>query len=116
MYESNGTLRVRTFTAGGALPISDAVVRIIGADEDNARFARSLVTDRDGVGVFKNIPAPRIEYSLSPDTSELPFATYELEVFADGYARQKISDVTVFSGIESFQPINLIPQTQGDQI
>lgn len=109
MYESNGTLRVRTFTAGGALPIPDAIVRIFGADEENRSFARSTVTDRDGVGIFNNVPAPSVEYSLSPNPEERPFSTYSLEVNAEGYATQFIRDVTVFSGIESYQPINLIP-------
>ena len=35
MPNSSGTLRVRAYTAGGALPVEGAVVRVMGAGEDN---------------------------------------------------------------------------------
>ena len=111
MYESTGDLRIRAFTAGGAIPVSGAIVRLWGADEENRDFIRSTITDRDGGGFFTDVPAPSVEYSLTPDPAERPFATYDLEVVAKGYATQKISGVSVFSGIESYQPLNLIPIT-----
>ena len=110
MYESSGTLRVRIFTAGGALPISDAVIRLFGSDEENLGFAASRITDRDGVSVFSELPAPPIKYSMAPNPTERPFSTYRMEVFAEGYSEKLINEVTVFSGIESYQPVNLLPK------
>ena len=109
MYDSKGDLRVRAYTAGGALPVNDAVVRLFGADEENRNVVMSVVTDRDGVAKFPALPTPNVEYSLTPSPAERPYATYNLEVSAEGYEAKIIRGVTVFSGIESFQPINLIP-------
>ena len=111
MYDSKGNLRVRAYTAGGALPVPNATVRIIGSDEENRNVARSVITDRDGVALFRDIPAPNIKYSLTPNPTERPYATYDLEAISDGYAAKYLKGVTVFSGIESFQPLNLIPIT-----
>lgn len=109
MYDSKGTLRVRAFTAGGALPVSGALIRLWGADEENRDTVRSLITDRDGVGIFVDLPTPNIKYSMTPDPAERPYALYRLEVLSEGYADRVIEEVQVFSGIESYQPLNLIP-------
>ena len=114
MYDSKGTLRIRAFTAGGALPIEGANVKLTGSDEETSDFVRSLITDMDGVAIFNELPAPNVKYSLSPEPTERPWANYALEVFAEGYEYQIIDDVKVFSGIESYQPLNLIPTTENN--
>lgn len=111
MYDSKGSLRVRAFTAGGALPISGALVRLWGIDEENGDTVRSLITDRDGVGIFSNLPTQNIKYSMTPRPAERPYSLYKLEVIADGYDSQTIDEVQIFSGVESYQPLNLIPET-----
>lgn len=109
MYDSKGTLRVRAFTAGGALPVEGALVRLWGADEENLETIHSLITDRDGVGMFTELPTPNISYSMTPRPAERPYSEYRLEVIADGYAPLTIDTVQVFSGIESYQPLSLVP-------
>ena len=42
MPNSSGTLRVRAYTAGGALPVEGAVVRVMGAGEDNRLVSFSI--------------------------------------------------------------------------
>ena len=111
MYDSKGYLRVRSFTAGGAIPIKGAIVRLRGGDEENHELFRSVVTDRDGVGYFEELPTPNVSYSLSPRPKEAPYALYDLEITAEGYDSKTIQGVQVFPGIESYQPINLIPKT-----
>ena len=111
MYDSNGSLRVRAFTAGGALPVSGALVRLWGIDEENRGTIRSLITDRDGVGIFTDLPAPNIKYSMTPRPAERPYSLYKLVVLADGYTSQTIEEVQIFSAVESYQPLNLIPKT-----
>ena len=115
MYDSVGYLRVRSFTAGGAIPIEGAVIRLHGADEENYELFRSVITDRDGVGFFKELPTPNVSFSLSPRPQESPYALYDLEITAEGYDPQIIKGVQVFPGIESYQPINLIPKTSIQQ-
>lgn len=109
MLDSNGSLRVRAYTAGGALPVKDAVVRITGAEEDNRMIAYSLVTDRDGQTESVVLPAPSINYSLSPDPGELPYSVYDVVITAPGYLTRRINGLTIFSGINSLQTVNMIP-------
>lgn len=109
MNNSSGTLRVRTYTAGGALPVEGAVVRVLGASEDNRFISYSTITDRDGLGEVFILPAPEANFSLSPSPLEAPYALYDLEISADGYYTKKIRGLTVFSGINSVQLVNMIP-------
>lgn len=109
MPTSYGNLRIRAFTAGGALPVADAVVRIRGANEDNRSLAFSLVTDIDGVTEGLALPAPDAKFSLTPDPLEAPYSMYDIEISAKGFIPRIIYGVQIFSGINSLQPVNLIP-------
>ena len=109
MPTSSGTLRIRTYTAGGALPVKGAVVRIRGADEDNGFVVHQLITDDDGLTPPVSLPAPSIDYSLFPEPSEQPYSSYNIEINANGFLDKKILGLTVFSGIESIQLVNMIP-------
>ena len=113
MLDSEGTLRVRAYTAGGALPIADAVVRIKGAEEGNRLIAYSLITDRDGTTEAVKLPAPSLIYSLSPSPAEAPFAVYDIEISKEGYYSKVINGVNVFSGVNSVQLANMIPTSSG---
>ncbi len=109
MLNSSGTLRVRAYAAQGALPVQGAVVRVMGSGEDNRLVAFSSVTDRDGLSELFTLPAPSVDFSLTPDPAELPYSLYDLEVSANGYYTKKIKGITVFSGINSIQLVNMIP-------
>ena len=115
MLNSQGRLAIRALTAGGALPVEGTVVRIIGAEEANRLVAYSLLTDLDGLTESAVLPAPNIEYSLSPDPAELPYATYDVEISAPGYFSRRIYGVSVFSGVDSILPIAMIPLSDGDE-
>jgi len=115
MPNSQGTLRVRTLTAGSALPVEGSIVRILGADENNRLIAHSLVTDNDGLTKAVALPTPDISYSLSPSSEEMPYSTYDVEVTATGYFPRKIFGVSVFSGINSIQPIAMIPISRDNE-
>ena len=109
MLNSSGTLRVRAYTAKGALPVEGATVRITGASEQNGQIAYSSITDRDGLSDLFTLPAPSVDYSLAPSPAELPYAVYNLDISAPGYYSKRINGLTVFSGINSVQLINMIP-------
>ena len=108
-YDEYGTLTVRTYTAGGALPVAKSVIRITGVDEENRFVEYSVLTDVDGITESIALPSPGVRFSLSPGSAETPYAMYNLEISADGYYPKKISDVAIFSGIDSQQPIAMIP-------
>lgn len=109
MLNSSGTLTVRAYTAGGALPVEGAVVRIMGATEENRLTVLSGLTDRDGITERFTLPAPEASLSLAPSPAELPYSLYDLEISAPGYYTKRINGLTVFSGINSVQLINMIP-------
>ena len=114
MLDSQGTLRVRTYTAGGALPVKGSVVRIFGADDNNKDVVYSLITDRDGVTVGVTLPTPALSLSFSPDSDASPYSLYDVEVSTPGYFSKKIYGVSVFSGTDSIQAIPMIPESAGD--
>lgn len=109
MLNSEGKLRIRAYTAGGALPVENALVKIRGAEEDNRLVAYTLVTDFDGLTPEVRLPAPSLEYSLSPDPLEAPYSVYDVEISAPGYYTKRISGLTVFPGVSSIQLVNMIP-------
>ena len=110
MLEDFGNFTARAYTAG-ALPVEGAIVRILGAEEDNRTVAYSLLTDVDGLTETVRLPAPRKEYSMAPDPKMPPYSLYDLEITADGYFPKRIYGVMIFSGVNSLQEINMIPSS-----
>ena len=111
MLTSEGTLRIRTYTAGGALPVNNALVKIKGAEEDNRLVAYTLITDRDGLTPLVTLPAPNVEFSLSPGPSEKPYSVYDVEISSPGFYTKRINGLTVFPGVNSIQLVNMIPSS-----
>ncbi len=111
MLNSEGTLRIRTYTAGGALPVNNALVKIRGAEEDNRLISYTLITDRDGLTPLVTLPAPNVEFSLSPGPIEKPYSVYDVEISAPGFYTKRISGLTVFPGVNSIQLVNMIPSS-----
>lgn len=109
MSNSSGTLRVRAYTAEGALPVQNANVKIKGTSEGVELVSFSSLTDNDGLSEVFVLPTPSVEYSLSPNAAELPYSLYDLEISADGYFTKRIKGLTVFPGINSIQLVNMIP-------
>ena len=73
-YDDNGRLRIRTYTAGGALPVARATVRITGSNEENRFIEYTVLTDVDGITEAILLPTPALAYSTSPNSAECPFA------------------------------------------
>lgn len=111
MLNSEGTLRIRTYTAGGALPVNNALVKIQGAEEGNRLISYTLITDRDGLTPLVTLPAPNVEFSLSPGPGEKPYSVYDVEISAPGFYTKRISGLTVFPGVNSIQLVNMIPSS-----
>jgi len=108
-YSDTGTMIVKTYTAGGALPVAKSSVRISGGDEDNRFVEFVILTDIDGLTPRISLPSPIKSSSLSPNPSEIPYAQYNIEVTSEGYYPKSIKNVALFSGIDTFLPINMIP-------
>ncbi len=108
-FSGKGSLYIRAFTAGGALPVEGVLVRIRGANEENRLVEYSLLTDRDGLTTRVTLPTPAKNYSLSSGAAEMPYAIYDVEIFGGGFYRKRFFNVTVFADTESFQPVAMIP-------
>ena len=108
-YKDTGTLVAKAYTAGEALPVKNTTVRISGADEENRFVQFTLLTDVDGLTPRVTLPTPEKSYSLAPSPAEIPYAQYNLEISADGYYPKKMTNVAIFSGTDTFIPINMVP-------
>ena len=108
-YDSEGYIQINAFTAAGALPAAGVNVRITGSDEENLDYDYTVVTGRDGSSGVISAPAPSAYYSEAPAPAEQPYARYNVEAFGDGYYPKTLRDVSVFSGIKSFIPLEMIP-------
>ena len=108
-YTDLGTLTVKTYTAGGALPVAQSIVRVIGVDTENKFIEFSVITDRDGITPKLVLAAPGKSASLSPSPTQAPYAQYNIEITADGFYPKRIENVALFSGIDTYQSVNMVP-------
>jgi hypothetical protein len=108
-YDSFGNIRIRAYTASGALPTEGALVKIYGADEGNNGVIFSLLTDNDGVTREIPLPAPPKAYSTSPGAFATPYSVYNVEIAKDGFYPKRIDNVPIFNGISAVLPIEMIP-------
>lgn len=113
MPNEYGRLTVRAYTAGGGLPVEGAKVTLKGLDEKGEEKTVELITDKSGNTKTVDLPAPLSGNSLTPDNASRPYSIYDLTVEKEGYYTKRVSGVTVFSGINSLQLINMIPLSEG---
>ena len=113
--DATGYLIARVTTALGAIPLKEATVTIRnergGDGAGRGGVIKVVTTDRDGNTPRVALPAPPRANSTSPGAS-LPFASYSVDVEAEGYYRQFFTGVPVYEGITSIQPANLVPFAQ----
>ena len=108
-YENFGNIRIRTYTAAGALPIDGVLVKIYGADEYNRDVMYSLITDENGITKEISLPAPPRGYSAAPGAKEMPYSVYNVELSKSGFYPKRIDNVPIFNGIDAVLPIEMIP-------
>ena len=108
-YDSQGFIQINAYTAGGALPVPGISVRISGNEEGNIGVEYSVITDRNGLTEVIALPAPSASYSLSPGAAEQVYAKYNVQASGDGFYEKNIYDVSIFAGIKSILPIEMIP-------
>ena len=108
-YDGKGNIRIKTYTADEALPVSGTLVKIYGTDDYNKDVKYSLITDSNGVTKEISLPAPKKSYSTSPGAKEAPYAVYNVELAKDGYYPKRIDNVPIFSDTMALLPIEMIP-------
>lgn len=104
-----GILQVRVYRASEALPIPNAIVRIMGADEYSSDVKISKLTDSDGTTEEIKLPTPGISLSLTPSPPSAPYSVFDIDVTKEGYYPKKIFNVPIFAGTKASLPIEMIP-------
>ena len=104
-----GYLKVQTVEADGAFPVEGAVVIITDSE---GRSISSLRTDRSGLTETISLFAPPASLSQSPESTELPYSTYTVQISKDGFYPIEDYYVPVFAGITSIQRANMIPLSE----
>ena len=113
-FDKFGKLAVRTFTAGGALPLEGAIVRIRGAVEENSEIEYSLISDIDGMTEEIDLPAPSALLSQAPNPSEPSYGVYDVDVSAADYYTKRIKNIAIFDGTRTLLPVNMIPKAASE--
>lgn len=108
--EENGYITVNVRTAGGALPVENAVVTV--KDSGGAILA-VFFTDRDGKTPRLKVLAPPRANSESPGAASPPFFNYNIDTDKEGFVSVRNVDVPVYPGITSVQTVDLIPISEG---
>ena len=111
MNES-GYIVVTVKTAGGALPVENAVVTVKDA---NGNILYVEFTDRSGRTPRLRVAAPPLANSESPGAAEPPFFSYNIETDKEGYASVRNLNVPIYPGITSIQPVEMLPLAEGSR-
>ena len=116
MISEVGYLTVRVSTAGGAIPLEGVAVNVRGGNVDESDIIYALVTNSDGLTPTVSLATPPRSASTSPQNSVPPYAVYNVDVYAEGYAPAFFHNVPVFSGINSVQPAVLLPNIENGKV
>lgn len=103
----SGTLKISVTSTLGLLPIRDATVKIAYKGIPDS-VIETLDTDISGQTEEIELPAPPLEYSLTPESPQ-PYSEYNIEVNAPGYEPVTVSGTEILSGTLALQPVQMIP-------
>ena len=109
---SYGYLRITVRTAGGAVPVSRAVVTV---KDENETLIAVFFTDENGNTPVLRVIAPSKENSSSPDAGGAPFFVYNIDTDKVGYRSVRNIGVPVYPEVTSVQPVELVPLSEGGE-
>ena len=103
---STGYIQVRAYTSTAQYPLKDVAITV--TSKDGTAIAMRL-TNRSGQIIPIEIPVPDRAESLSPDPSEIPFASVNLFAHLHGYEQVESENLQVFADTTTFQNLEMIP-------
>lgn len=109
MNES-GYITVAVKTAGGALPVENAVVTVKNAEQE---ILYVEFTDKSGKTPRLAVAAPPKANTSSPNAQAPPFYTYNIDTDKPGYTSVRNISVPVYPGVTSIQPVEMLPYAEG---
>ena len=106
-----GSLYFTVRAADSAFPVRN--VRITLLSPEGQVLGEDLISDSGGISREFLIDAPDRALSLRPE-EELPYATCDARVEADGFYTFFIRGIQIFAGEKSFLPTEMIPRGQSE--
>ncbi len=100
-----GTLVVQVSLAKGAIPVEGA--KVIVSLED--KVLGDFLTNKSGKTPVLTLPAPGKELSQTPNGIIRPYSIYNIRISYPGYYAEEAINVPIFDGINSIQPVALVP-------
>lgn len=113
--QGTGYITVNVRTAGGALPVENAMITIKNISEngsDNSVVA-IMLTDSSGTSEVVALPTPLRQNSQTPDADGEVSALYSIDTEKSGFYSVVNFNVPVFDGITSIQQVLLVPIATG---
>ncbi len=110
-----GSLKIQAFASDQSFGIGSARVMVfVELPSGNVAVFDGL-TDVDGITQPVILPAPPRSLSQSPGASgaRLPYAVYSVYVEHPDFVREVFTNVPVFSGVESIQPVRMLAKSEG---
>lgn len=102
-----GSLQINVTSTEGLIPIRNAKVTIAYKGEPQV-VIEELQTDSSGQTEVIELPAPPLNYSLTPSATQ-PYSEYNIEVSAPGYETVMVSGTEILPDVIAIQPIRMIP-------
>ncbi len=102
-----GKLQINVTSTLGLIPIQDATVTISYKGVPDVTIEK-LSTDSSGQTETVDLPAPPLEYSLTP-VEQQPYSEYNIQVEAPGYEPIVVSGTEILPDVTAVQPIKLTP-------
>lgn len=110
-----GSLKIQAYASDQSFGIGSARVMVfVELPSGNVAVFDGL-TDIDGITKPVILPAPPRSLSQSPGASgsRLPYAVYSVYVEHPDFVREVFTNVPVFSGVESIQPVRMLAKAEG---
>jgi len=102
---NSGSLQVQINDESIGMPIPNTKVLI--QDESN-KIIEELITDESGQTPIINLAAPKIDYSLDQNNTEVrPYSVYNIQAIIKGYKTKIINGTQILSNTMAIQEINL---------
>lgn len=106
--ESKGQLVAIVTSLRGIYPVENAKVTVFTGNYGNMQVVDTAYTDQSGRTRPFVLQTPNKQISLESDNKGIAYATYNLEVKAEGYVDNVHINIPVFSGVTSLQSSNLM--------
>ena len=107
-----GELQVRAVTSN-LIPIAGATVSINDVGSPDTILAQ-LITNEEGLTDSISLPAPAIDYSLAPSTTQ-PYSVYTINVDAENYRHVTINGTEILPNVTASQDAILLPQPEPEE-